>query len=173
MLLFGRHGVKRKLVVIIIYHGIYLVCATSHIGHILTSHILLVYATKVSSTLLTTFCEMERFAKGSSHENWQRIGNRAWYLRCSVLLSFVDEEVYDVMYRYMTWHQMTSALSDIQILSWICACCMHERVCTACNENETARRVVNYMPMPLLDYAIYWMSVLFNNMQYMNLLIIY
>ena len=89
-----------------------------------TSHILLVYAIKVSSTLLKTFCEMERFAKGSSHENWQRIGKRAWYLRCSVSLSFVDDEVYVVMYRYMTWRhmtslQMTSALSDIQILSWI------------------------------------------------------
>ena len=51
------------------YHGISLVCATSHIDHILTSHILLVYATKVSSTLLKTFCEMEKLAKGSSHEN--------------------------------------------------------------------------------------------------------
>ena len=39
MLLFGRLGVNMKLVVIIIYHGIYLVCATSHIDHILTSHI--------------------------------------------------------------------------------------------------------------------------------------
>ena len=122
MLLFGRLGVNTKLVVIIIFHDISLVCATSHIDHILTSHIFLVCATKVSSTLLKTFCEMERFAKGCSHENWQRIGKRAWYLRCSVSLSFVNEEVYDIMYRYMTWRQMTSALSDIQILSWIRAC---------------------------------------------------
>ena len=71
-------GVNMKLVVIIIYHGIYLVCATSHIDHILTSHILLVYATKVSSNLdLKTFCDIKRFAKGSSHENSQRIGKRA------------------------------------------------------------------------------------------------
>ena len=44
--------------------------------------------------------------------------------RCSVSLSFFDQEVYNVMYRYMTCRhmtslQMTSALSDIQILSWI------------------------------------------------------
>ena len=38
VLLFGRVGVHMKLVVIIIYHGIYLVCAISHIDHILTSH---------------------------------------------------------------------------------------------------------------------------------------
>ena len=53
-------------------------------------------ATKVSPTVLKTFCEMEGFAKGSSHENWQRIGKRASCLRCSVSLSFVDEEVYHV-----------------------------------------------------------------------------
>ena len=98
--MFGRLGVNLKLVVIIIYHGICLVSGTSHIDHILTSHVLLVY--KVSSTLLKTFCEMKRFAKVSSHKNWQRIGKRAWYLRCSVSLRFVDEEVYDVIYRYMT-----------------------------------------------------------------------
>ena len=113
-----------KLVVIIIYHGLSLVCATSHIDHILTSHIIVRLRNKISSTLLKTFCQMERFAIGSSHGNWQRIGNRAWYLRSSVSLSFVDEELYGVMYRYMTWRHMTSlqmasALSDIQILSWI------------------------------------------------------
>ena len=66
------------------------------------------------STLLKTFCEMEGFAKGSSHENWQRIGKRAWYLCCSVSLSFVDEEVYDVMYRYdVTSYDVTS--NDVSV----------------------------------------------------------
>ena len=87
-----------------------------------------------SLRLLKTFCEMEGFAKGSPHQNWQRIGKRPWYLRCSVSLSFVDDEVYHVMYRYMTWRhitslQMTSALSDIQILSciraWSCVKCLY------------------------------------------------
>ena len=63
--------------------------------------------------------------------DFKKRGKRAWYLRCSVSLSFVDEEVYHVMYRYMitlrhitimTSLQMTSALSDIQILSWMRAC---------------------------------------------------
>ena len=68
------------------------------------SHISLVYAAKVSSTVLKTFCEIEGFPRGSSHENRERIVKRAWYLRCSVSLSFVDEEVYDVMYRRIERH---------------------------------------------------------------------
>ena len=57
--------------------------------------------TKVSPILLKTFCE--GFAKESSHQKLtcKELEVRAWYLRCSVSLSFVDQEVY-VMYRYMT-----------------------------------------------------------------------
>ena len=57
---------------------------------------------------------MEGFAKESSHENRQRIGKRALYLCCSVSLSFVDEEVYDVMYRHdVTSYDVTS--NDVSV----------------------------------------------------------
>ena len=110
-----------ELVVIIIYLGISLVSATSHI---LTSHILLVYATKSLRLFWKHFARWRDFRKDLHMKTDKEIGNRAWYLRRSVSLSFIDQGVYDVMFRYMTWRhmtslQMTSVLSDIQILSWI------------------------------------------------------
>ena len=62
--------------------------------------------------------------------------------RCSVSLSFVNQEVYNIMYRYvmcrhMTSLQMTSALSDIQILSWIRTC-----ICLTNNNSEQTVQLI-------------------------------
>ena len=48
--------------------------------------------------------------KTACHTKLSETESGTWYLRCSVSLSFVDEEVYNIMYRYddVTSYDVTS-----------------------------------------------------------------